>query len=182
MRATARASTASWRRSKRCAGAVVFRPRPRRRCSTRCRRARRATRSTPRSGTSTPSAPTAASAGLAGLAAPQPVVTAYTLSLDTPERMGEAAAAQRARPLLKLKLGGDGDLERVARGARRRAGGAADRRRQRGLDARRLTAELSPALRRARGRADRAAAAGRRRRRAGAARASDPDLRRRILP
>ena len=53
-------------------------------------------------------------AELAGLASPRPLVTAYTLSLDTPERMGEAAAAQRARPLLKLKLTGDGDLDRVA--------------------------------------------------------------------
>ena len=53
-------------------------------------------------------------ADLAGIGPLKPVVTAYTLSLDTPERMGEAAAAQRARPLLKLKLGGDGDLERVA--------------------------------------------------------------------
>ena len=52
-------------------------------------------------------------ADLAGIAAMRPVVTAYTLSLDTPERMGEAAAAQRHRPLLKLKLSGDGDIERV---------------------------------------------------------------------
>jgi len=52
-------------------------------------------------------------ADLAGLGPLKPVVTAYTLSLDTPERMGEAAAAQRARPLLKVKLTGDGDLERV---------------------------------------------------------------------
>jgi L-Ala-D/L-Glu epimerase len=52
-------------------------------------------------------------AELAGLAALKPVTTTYTLPLDTPERMGEAAAAQRARPLLKLKLTGDGDLERV---------------------------------------------------------------------
>jgi L-alanine-DL-glutamate epimerase-like enolase superfamily enzyme len=44
----------------------------------------------------------------------RPVVTAYTLSLDTPERMGEAAAANNHRPLLKLKLTGDGDVERVA--------------------------------------------------------------------
>jgi L-alanine-DL-glutamate epimerase-like enolase superfamily enzyme len=51
---------------------------------------------------------------LAGLAPPHPVTTAYTLSLDTPERMGEAAAANRSRPLLKLKLIGDGDVERVA--------------------------------------------------------------------
>jgi L-alanine-DL-glutamate epimerase-like enolase superfamily enzyme len=52
-------------------------------------------------------------ADLAGLGPLRPVVTAYTLSLDTPERMGEAAAAQRLRPLLKLKLTGAGDLERV---------------------------------------------------------------------
>jgi len=50
---------------------------------------------------------------LAGLGPLKPVVTAYTLSLDTPERMGAAAAAQRSRPLLKLKLTGAGDLERV---------------------------------------------------------------------
>jgi len=59
-------------------------------------------------------------ADLAGIAVMRPVVTAYTLSLDTPERMGEAAAAQRARPLLKLKLTGDGDIERV-RAVRRAA-------------------------------------------------------------
>ena len=53
-------------------------------------------------------------ADLAGIGAMQPLVTAYTLSLNTPERMGEAAAAQRTRPLLKLKLTGDGDLDRVA--------------------------------------------------------------------
>jgi L-alanine-DL-glutamate epimerase-like enolase superfamily enzyme len=35
------------------------------------------------------------------------------LSLDTPERMGAAAAENRYRPLLKLKVTGDGDLERV---------------------------------------------------------------------
>jgi L-alanine-DL-glutamate epimerase-like enolase superfamily enzyme len=52
-------------------------------------------------------------ADLAGIGEMKPVVTAYTLSLDTPEKMGEAAAAQRDRPLLKLKLSGDGDIERV---------------------------------------------------------------------
>ena len=50
---------------------------------------------------------------LAGIGAMRPVVTAYTLSLDTPERMGKAAASQRQRPLLKLKLSGDCDIERV---------------------------------------------------------------------
>ena len=50
---------------------------------------------------------------LAGLPQPRPAVTAYTLSLDTPEAMGEAAAKAAERPLLKLKLGRDGDTERL---------------------------------------------------------------------
>lgn len=57
---------------------------------------------------------------LAGLQAPEPVITAFTLSLDTPENMYAAAAKHAARPLLKIKLGGEGDLERleaVRRGA-----------------------------------------------------------------
>jgi L-Ala-D/L-Glu epimerase len=52
-------------------------------------------------------------AELAGLGAVTPVVTAFTLALDTPEKMAELAAANRARPLLKLQLGSDGDVERV---------------------------------------------------------------------
>lgn len=52
---------------------------------------------------------------LAGLPEPAPVTTAYTLSVDSPEAMGRAAAAAAARPLLKLKLAGDGkDGARVA--------------------------------------------------------------------
>jgi L-alanine-DL-glutamate epimerase-like enolase superfamily enzyme len=51
---------------------------------------------------------------LAGLPAPHAVTTAYTLSLDAPDLMG-LAAARAGKPLLKLKLGGDGaDLDRVA--------------------------------------------------------------------
>jgi L-alanine-DL-glutamate epimerase-like enolase superfamily enzyme len=50
---------------------------------------------------------------LAGIAEPKPVVTAYTLSLDTPEAMGKAAANAADRPLLKLKLGREGDEERI---------------------------------------------------------------------
>ena len=42
------------------------------------------------------------------------VVTAYTLSLGTPEEMGVAARAASHRPLLKIKVGGEGDLERLA--------------------------------------------------------------------
>jgi L-Ala-D/L-Glu epimerase len=51
---------------------------------------------------------------LAGLAsAPRAVTTAFTISLDTPEAMGEAARREAHRPLLKLKVTGDGDLDRV---------------------------------------------------------------------
>ena len=50
---------------------------------------------------------------LAGLPRLDPVKTAYTLSLGSPAAMGEAAAAAARRPMLKIKLGGDGDLERV---------------------------------------------------------------------
>ncbi|AKH19051.1 N-acetyl-D-Glu racemase DgcA [Sedimenticola thiotaurini] len=51
---------------------------------------------------------------LAGVATMTPQVTAYTLSLDSPEKMRQAALANAWRPLLKLKLSGAGDLERVA--------------------------------------------------------------------
>ncbi|NNE23627.1 MAG: dipeptide epimerase [Rhizobiales bacterium] len=50
---------------------------------------------------------------LAGLPPPQPTVTAYTLSLDTPHAMAEAARNSCNRPLLKLKLGDEGDAERL---------------------------------------------------------------------
>jgi L-Ala-D/L-Glu epimerase / N-acetyl-D-glutamate racemase len=52
-------------------------------------------------------------ARLAGLGPLRRLETAYTLSLDTAERMGTAAAEHRERPLLKLKLTGDGDVARV---------------------------------------------------------------------
>ena len=48
----------------------------------------------------------------AGLAEPRPLVTAFTISLDAPDKMAEMAAAIR-RPLLKLKLGRPGDGERL---------------------------------------------------------------------
>jgi L-alanine-DL-glutamate epimerase-like enolase superfamily enzyme len=53
---------------------------------------------------------------LAGLAAPKPLVTAYTISLASPEAMAAAAERAAARPLLKVKLGaGDGDdVKRIA--------------------------------------------------------------------
>ena len=57
---------------------------------------------------------------LIGLGAPGPEVTAYTLSLDTPEAMQAQAALNAFRPLLKIKLGTPDDmprLEAVRRGA-----------------------------------------------------------------
>lgn len=45
---------------------------------------------------------------------PTPLITAYTLSLDTPDKMGLAAQQQQHRPLLKLKLADDNDIDRVA--------------------------------------------------------------------
>ncbi|WP_439121070.1 N-acetyl-D-Glu racemase DgcA [Marivita sp.] len=50
---------------------------------------------------------------LAGLAAPLPEVTAYTLSLDTPEVMQAQAAQNAQRPLLKIKLGTPDDMPRL---------------------------------------------------------------------
>ena len=50
---------------------------------------------------------------LAGLEEWRPVATAWTVSLDTPERMLQAAKQHQNRPLLKIKLTGESDLERV---------------------------------------------------------------------
>ena len=51
---------------------------------------------------------------LAGLPAPKPLTTAFTLSVDAPEKVLEAAEAAAHLPLLKLKLAGDeDDLTRV---------------------------------------------------------------------
>lgn len=52
---------------------------------------------------------------LAGLAEPETLTTAYTISLGDPERMqADAEKAAATYPLLKLKLAGEGDIERVA--------------------------------------------------------------------
>jgi L-alanine-DL-glutamate epimerase-like enolase superfamily enzyme len=50
---------------------------------------------------------------LAGLPEPKPVITAYTISFGPPEAMAAATAAASSRPLLKIKLGGPGDIERI---------------------------------------------------------------------
>lgn len=44
---------------------------------------------------------------------PHPVTTCFTLSLGTPDSMAAAAAKAAERPLLKVKLGGEGDVERI---------------------------------------------------------------------
>jgi L-Ala-D/L-Glu epimerase len=50
---------------------------------------------------------------LANLPTPGPMITAYTLSLDTPENMRAAAAKNAHRPILKIKLGTPDDMPRL---------------------------------------------------------------------
>ena len=50
---------------------------------------------------------------LAGLPAPQPVTTMQTISLGTPDEMRDAAYRLKDWPVLKVKLGGDGDDARI---------------------------------------------------------------------
>jgi L-alanine-DL-glutamate epimerase-like enolase superfamily enzyme len=57
----------------------------------------------------------ASAASLAGVPPLRPVTSAYTISLGSPEEMAAKAAAARAMPLMKLKLGGAGDAERLRR-------------------------------------------------------------------
>jgi L-alanine-DL-glutamate epimerase-like enolase superfamily enzyme len=52
-------------------------------------------------------------AELAGIDATGPLITAYTISLDTPDKMAAAAEAESHRPIMKLKLAGEYDIERV---------------------------------------------------------------------
>src|SRR5260221_6450432 len=51
---------------------------------------------------------------LLGRPAPGACVTAYTISLASPETMAAATGQAAHRPLLKIKLGGEGDGERIA--------------------------------------------------------------------
>ena len=60
---------------------------------------------------------------IAGIPAPAAMATAYTISLGDPADMEAQAKAASHRALLKLKLGGEGDLDRIA--AVRRAAPAA---------------------------------------------------------
>ena len=50
---------------------------------------------------------------LLNLPRPEPMITAYTLSLDTPEAMRAQAAKNAYRPLLKIKLGTPDDMARL---------------------------------------------------------------------
>ncbi|GAA6209394.1 dipeptide epimerase [Cognatishimia sp. WU-CL00825] len=50
---------------------------------------------------------------LAGLPEPTPEITAYTLSLDSPENMRVQASEHAHRPLLKIKLGTADDMARL---------------------------------------------------------------------
>ncbi|MDP2409981.1 MAG: dipeptide epimerase [Pseudolabrys sp.] len=51
---------------------------------------------------------------LAGLPAPHRLTTAFTISLGSPVLMAKAARKAARRALLKIKLGGDGDADRIA--------------------------------------------------------------------
>jgi L-alanine-DL-glutamate epimerase-like enolase superfamily enzyme len=51
---------------------------------------------------------------IAGLPAPQALTTAFTISIGSPEAMAKAAAKAASRALLKVKLGTEGDPERIA--------------------------------------------------------------------
>src|SRR5580693_7315665 len=51
---------------------------------------------------------------LLGRPAPRACVTAYTISLGSPQTMAAATAKAAHRPLLKIKLGGEGDSARIA--------------------------------------------------------------------
>lgn len=51
---------------------------------------------------------------LALLAPPKPLTTAFTISVGSPAEMAQAAAKASARPLLKIKLAGEGDADRLA--------------------------------------------------------------------
>jgi L-Ala-D/L-Glu epimerase len=51
---------------------------------------------------------------LLGRPAPRACMTAYTISLGSPEAMAAAATKVAHRPLLKIKLGGEGDMARIS--------------------------------------------------------------------
>lgn len=48
-----------------------------------------------------------------GIESPRTLETAFTLSLASPDAMAAQARANASRPLLKVKIGGEGDIERI---------------------------------------------------------------------
>ena len=144
--------------------------RPRRLATRDARRAPRATRSIAHFGISRPSAAAGRHTPWPASPPPQPLVTAYTISIGTPDAMAQAAQARRTPSAAEDQARRDGRSGAHRGGAQRRAGGGTDRRRQRGLD-RRKSRRQSRGLRGRRRHAGRTAAARRRRRRAGDARA-----------
>lgn len=48
-----------------------------------------------------------------GIDSPRQLETAFTLSLASPQAMAAQARANASRPLLKVKIGGEGDIERI---------------------------------------------------------------------
>ncbi|MCW2310255.1 N-acetyl-D-Glu racemase DgcA [Rhodobium gokarnense] len=52
-------------------------------------------------------------ADILGISPPAEAVTAYTISLGTPDKMASDARAAAHRPLIKVKLGGAGDVDRI---------------------------------------------------------------------
>lgn len=50
---------------------------------------------------------------LAGIRQLKPLISTYTVSLNTPEAMYNEALANKDRPILKVKLGGNGDITRL---------------------------------------------------------------------
>lgn len=51
---------------------------------------------------------------LLGLPKPEPAATSFTIGIDTPEAMANAAAAVPGFPIIKIKLGSDDDAARLA--------------------------------------------------------------------
>ena len=117
----------------------------------------------------------------AGLPSLKALTTAYTLSVGSPKEMREAAEKAAQRPLLKIKLAGEGDDERLAAVRAGAPGGYADCRRQRGVAGTGFD-EKSRRLRKGWRRSRRTAPARGRRRNAGENRASRADLRGRKRP
>ncbi len=100
-----------------------------------------ATHSTARWSTSRPRPAASAPGTCSDAPRPNACITAYTISLGTPEVMAAATAKAAHRPLLKIKLGGDGDGMRIAAVRKAAPDLRTHRRRQRGLDAGQSRAE-----------------------------------------